>query len=40
MRRDRDLTKEEAEAIIKASNFESLFQISILNELPLLFKKS
>jgi hypothetical protein len=40
MRRHRGLTKEEAEAMIKAFNFESLFQISILNEPPLLFKKS
>ena len=40
MRRHRGLTKEEAEAMIKAFNLESLFQISILNEPPLLFKKS
>lgn len=38
MRRHWGLTKEEAEAMIKAFNFESLFQISILNEPPLLFK--
>lgn len=40
MRRHRGLTKEEAEAMIKAFNLESLFQILILNEPPLLFKKS
>ena len=34
MRRHWGLTKEEAEAMIKAFNFVSLFQISILNEPP------
>ena len=40
MRRHRGLTKEEAEAMIKAFNFESLFQISTLNEPHLSFKTS